>query len=57
VAPDDNSAALDGYDVYIADKNDNFLREATYCDGFTSPAVLAGAYCLVPMAELLGSSY
>ena len=36
VAPDANSATIDGYDVEIAKKDGTFIREATYCDGFTS---------------------
>lgn len=56
-APPSNSAPLDGYDVYVAHQDGSFVRESTYCDGYASPTVLAGAYCLVPMAVLRGAAY
>jgi hypothetical protein len=57
VAPASNSAPIDGYDVYVARQDGTFVREATYCDGFTSPTVLADAYCLVPMSALRDTAY
>lgn len=56
-APASNSAAIDGYEVYIADSTGSFVLEATYCDGFSSAAVRDDAYCLVPMSVLRGSAY
>lgn len=56
-APSSNSAAIDGYEVYIADSAGTFVLEATYCDGFTSAAVLADTFCLVPMSVLRGVDY
>jgi hypothetical protein len=55
--PSANSAALDGYEVFIAQADGTFLLESTYCDGFTSAAVLADHYCLVPMTVLNGATY
>ena len=55
--PADNSAPIDGYDVYIRDSTGAYLREAVYCDGFASATVRINAYCLVPMTVLLSSSY
>jgi hypothetical protein len=55
--PAANSAAIDGYDVYIMDSTGSYVRESTYCDGFTNSVVLEGAYCLVPMSILQGETY
>lgn len=57
IEPPSNSAPIDGYDVLVARQDGLFVRESTYCDGFTSPTVLAEAYCLIPMAVLRGPSY
>ena len=38
-------------------KDGEFIREETYCDGYTQTAVLTGSYCLVPMTVLRGSDY
>jgi hypothetical protein len=55
--PHSNSAPINGYDVFVARQDGTFVRESTYCDGFTSPTVLAEAYCLVPMSVLRGPTY
>lgn len=55
--PVDNNAAIDGYDVYIANATGHFLKEAVYCDGFTNAVVRQSAYCLVPMSVLTAAPY
>jgi hypothetical protein len=55
--PSGNSAALDGYDVYIAKSDGTMRLESTYCDGFTTASILSDHYCLVPMTVLLGTDY
>ena len=55
--PQANSAVIDGYDVYIIDSDGTYVRESTYCDGFTNDVVLNEQYCLVPMSVLQGETY
>ena len=55
--PAANSADIDGYDVYIMDSTGTYVRESTYCDGFTSSVVRTDTYCLVPMSVLKDTGY
>ena len=55
-APATGSATINGYKVYIADKDGTFLEESTYCNGNTDP-VLSQRYCEVPMSVLRIAPY
>jgi hypothetical protein len=55
-APDSNSGTINGYRVYVADTNGNFLLETTYCNGLTEP-VFSQMYCDIPMSVLRASPY
>ena len=55
-SPDSNSGTINGYRVYIADSNGNFLLETTYCNGLIEP-VLSQTYCDMPMTVLRAAPY
>jgi hypothetical protein len=52
VAPDNGSAAISAYKVFVADSTGTFSQEVTYCNGAVDP-VLSQLYCEVPMTAVL----
>lgn len=46
-----NSSPIEAYEVYVADKDGNFVVENTYCNGAEEP-VLSQRYCEIPMSVL-----
>lgn len=46
-----NGAAITAYKIYIADANDNYVEETTYCVG-TDANLIANRYCYVVMTAL-----
>jgi hypothetical protein len=56
IEPATGSAAINGYKVYIADKDGLFREETTYCNGSINP-VLSQKYCEVPMSVLRIAPY
>ena len=56
VPPYENSAPINGYEIFIGDDQGVFLHETTYCDGRNEP-VFSQLYCEIPMAALHTDPY
>ena len=51
VPPYENSAPINGYEIFISDDQGVFIHETTYCNGEAEP-VFSQLYCEIPMAAL-----
>jgi len=50
-APATGSATINGYKIYLADKDGIFKEESTYCNG-SSNTIITQKYCEIPMSVL-----